>query len=1104
MKLRILTVFLSTFVFLNSWESVAAQSHSDTTKTTQSDSTRTENKKWDVSAKHGPARDVEFTTTEGTWMNLDVSPDGREIVFDLLGDIYLMPIAGGQARLLSGGPAFEVQPRFSPDGKRISYTSDRDGGDNIWVMNRDGSEGHAVTKEDFRLLNNACWTPDGAYLIARKHFTSQRSLGAGEMWLYHNSGGDGLQLTKRRNDQQDAGESCVSPDGRYVYFSEDMSSGGGFQYNKDPNGQIYVIRRLDRETGKLENTVSGAGGAVRPQVSPDGNYLAFVRRVRTKSVLYVHDLRSGEQWPVYDQLSKDQQETWAIFGVYPNYAWTPDSKELVVWAKGHIWRIHTESKEVAQIPFTVNVRQTITEAVRYPQTVSPDSFAVKMVRHVITSPDGKWLLFSAAGHLWKKALPDGNCQRLTNDDHFEQWPSFSPDGRWIAYTTWSDGGLGSVYKIRIDGSRKRKLTRRKGYYRTPAFSPDGDKIVYRRTRGNSLLGFTHGVNPGLYWMSADGGPEHLITDTGREPRFSRKGDRIYYLSGGGLEKEYRSIRLDGGDERSHFTLKYANHIVPSPDENWVAFTELFNAYVAPFPKTGKTFDLNSKTKAIPVKKVTRDAGTYLHWSGDSKKLHWTIGPQYFSRELRDSFKFVAGAPDSIPPPDSVGTSIGLKLKTDVPSGKLALTGARLITMNGDEVIERGTIVVEQNRITAAGAADDVTVPDDARVVDLQGKTIMPGLVDVHAHAMHFGSGLIPQQSWAYYANLSYGVTTMHDPSATTETVFTMSEMVKAGEMTGPRVFSTGTILYGADGDFKAVVNSLEDARSHLRRLQAVGAFSVKSYNQPRRNQRQQVLKAARELRMNVYPEGGSFLYHNISMVIDGHSGIEHAIPIAPLYQDVLRLWSATDVGYTPTLAVAYGGIWGENYWYQTSNVWEKQRLLNFTPRPIIDARSRRRMMIPDDDFGHISIATAARNLADAGVKVQLGAHGQLQGLGAHWELWMLAQGGMAPLQAIRAATLDGAYYLGMDESLGSLQPGKLADLIVMEENPLQDIRNTESIVYVMKNGRLYDAESMNEIGNHSRKRSPFYWENPKTSDAFVWKGPGIGFGELQCGCTVSQ
>ena len=217
----------------------------------------------------------------------------------------------------------------------------------------------------------------------------------------------------------------------------------------------------------------------------------------------------------------------------------------------------------------------------------------------------------------------------------------------------------------------------------------------------------------------------------------------------------------------------------------------------------------------------------------------------------------------------------------------------------------------------------------------------------------------------------------------------------------------------------------------------------------------------------------------MSMILDGHTGIEHCLPVSPLYKDVITLFSRSNTGYTPTLIVGYGGLFGENYWYMHGKVWENERLLTYVPRSIIDARSRRRMMVEDDDWNHIITSQAAKALADAGTKVQLGAHGQLQGLGAHWELWMLTQGGMTPLQAIRCATLYGAQYIGLDKDLGSLEPGKLADLMVMDKNPLEDIHNSTSIRYVMKDGRLYDAATMDEIGNHPLKRGQFYWEGGK-------------------------
>lgn len=1058
---------------------------------------KTDSKAWNVEKPGGPSKVVSFTTNEGTWMNLDVSPDGKEIVFDLLGDIYKMPFEGGIATLLSGGLAFDVQPRFSPDGKYISFTSDREGGDNIWVMKNDGTNKHSVTKETFRLLNNAVWTSDSQYLIARKHFTNTRSLGAGEMWMYHISGGEGVQLTKRKNDQQDAGEPEISPDGKYLYYSEDVSPGPYFQYNKDPNKEIYAIKRLDRETGETIQIAGGPGGAVRPQVSPDGKLLAFVKRVRLKSVLYLHDLSTGEEWPVYTDLSRDQQETWAIFGVYPNFAWSPDSKNIIFYAKGKIRNLDILSQTVTDIPFEVKSIQTIAEALNFEHQVFSNEFDSKMIRELTTSPDGKTVAFNAGGFIYIKDLPNGKPKRITKGLDFEYDPEFSPDGKWLVYVNWNDDNKGSIRRLDLKSFQSATVTTEKGYYYTPHFSNKSDKIVYTKGVGNPMLGYTFGTNPGIYITGVNGGTPVKISSKGVRPSFNANDSRIFFQSSKDDKKAYMSVDLNGGNERLHYLSTYASQFVPSPDGKWLAFTELFNAYITPLLNTANGIDLSATNKSLPLTRVTRDAGIYLHWSRDSKKLNWTLGSQYFSRELKNSFSFAEGAPATLPPIDTSGVEIGLTVKSDIPEGKIAITNARIITMKGDEVIENGTIVIDQNRILAVGSSDQVKIPDDAKVISADNQTIMPGIVDVHAHLPTSPDGITPQQDWSYFANLAYGVTTSHDPSSNTEMVLSQSEMVRAGTIIGPRIFSTGTILYGADGDFKAVINNLDDARSNLRRLKMAGAISVKSYNQPRREQRQQIIQAARELKMDVFPEGGSTFFTNMSMILDGHTGIEHNIPVVPVYKDVKSLWNASKSGYTPTLIVSYGSQSGENFWYDRTNVWENEKLLSFTPRSIIDVRARRRTTSEFGDYGHIEVSKAVKYISDGGTKVNLGSHGQIQGIGAHWELWMLAQGGMSSLEAIRAATINGANYLGMSKEIGSLEPGKLADLIVLDANPLIDIRNSEKIKYVMINGRLYDAQTMNEEGNRPKEHPKFWWQYIKgdtmgaegTSDTFIFTHP---------------
>jgi len=1032
--------------------------------------------KWNVEAPPGPSKKVTITTDEGTWMDLDVSPDGQNIVFDLLGDIYTIPVKGGKATTLAAGKAWEIQPRYSPDGKMIAYTSDRDGGDNIWVMNSDGSNKHPLTKENFRLLNNPYWTPDGQYIVARKHFTGMRSLGAGEMWLYNINGGEGIQLTKRKNDQQDAGEPIVSPDGKYIYWSEDVTPGPDFQYNKDPYKGIYAIKRLNRETGKIETVAGGAGGACRPQISPDGKLLAFVKRVRLKSVLYLQNLATGEEWPVYDDLSKDQQETWAIFGVYPNFNWTPDSKNIIFYAKGKIWSLDITTLNITQIPFEVTSQQTITDALHFPQKVFQNEFTVKMIRQLTTSPDGKRVAFNAAGHIYIKTLPDSTPVRIDSVADMEYEPDFSPDGKSLVYVDWSDELKGAINRIDLTTHMVTRLTVDKGFYYSPKFSNKGDKIVFRKGEGNDDLGYAYGKDPGIYIMSSTGGKPRMIIDNGIWPQFSTDDSKIYYESSEGENKTFRVMDTTGANARTLYTSKYTTQFAPSPDGKWMGFTELYNCYITPMVGTGAPQDLSAANKSIPLNKLTRDAGTYIHWSKDSQKLMWTLGPKYFVRDIKEAWPYSEGAKDKTPPVDTVGINIDLKLKTDVPAGKIAFKNARIITMKGDEVIQKGTIVIDKNKIVAIGKVEDVQIPADALVYDATGKTIMPGIVDVHAHLHPSPDGITPQQDWNYFANLSFGVTTAHDPSSNTEMVFSQAEALKAGVMVGPRVYSTGTILYGADGDFKAVINSLDDARSNIRRLKDVGAFSVKSYNQPRREQRQQIIEAARELQMEVVPEGGSTYFTNMNMILDGHTGIEHNIPVVPIYKDVKTLWNASKSGYTPTLIVCYGGQFGENYWYDRTDVWKNEHLLNFTPQSIVDARSRRRSTSEYGDYGHIEVSKYVTQIAEGGTKVNLGSHGQLQGLGAHWELWMLAQGGMSPLQAIRCATINGASYLGMDKEIGSLETGKLADLIVLNANPLDDIRNSQQIKYVMVNGRLFDSESMNEIGNRPKPRLRFWWQ----------------------------
>ncbi len=1141
--------------------------------------------KWDVNAPLGPRTDtLEFSTSRGTWMNLDVHPDGSLILFDMLGEIYVMAATGGDAMRLTDGAAYDFQPRFSPNGEQILFTSDRDGIGKVWLADFDGTE-----LAEFRALNDgnshsfggAGWTPDGNWILARKRVTDTSSIGISELWMFHKDGGGGVKLVA---DRAEVNSFSASSDGRYIYFG----ASAPFSYGSNPYGVIWSINRFDRETGEKRPVSAGNGSSASPVLSPDGKTIAFVRRVDTASTLWLHNLQDGSERQLWDGLDRDQIESFGTHHVYPNYDWMPDSSALIVWARGRFNRIPVNGGEVSDVPFNVDVSLRYHEPLRSKRDPAPDTLTAKLIRWPVISPDGETLVFTALGHLYWMSIPDGTPQRVTDLDALEYSPGFSPDGDTLVFTSWNDESGGVLHSMRWRGrpGNPNVLYRSGSQLVNPAFSADGEKVLVVSGTGANLRGETLGAEQrhDILLMDADGGSAELIISTANRgpqrrvtrPTFSADGKRIWYYEdeGGGGERGERtpaktalvSVKLDGTDRRIHMQFRFAQEAIISPDESLVAFTEQHNTYVTVLPQAGAPVDFDPTAASVVFQQLSEDGGEWVNWSNDGQRLSWgfadtvTVLPvdeleftnkaeprdsgddgilvldvaidsngEYTSGDARGDLESIkpvlAGAwadatqvridvdiADESPwrswheletwaeeakvaikrlpkedgeEDDSAGEdeeparqeyNIVLAVPRAKPAGVVAFSGARIITMNGDEVIENGTVVITDNRISAVGPAGQVSIPAGARQFDVNGKTIMPGLVDVHAHMGYDVLDINPQKEWQYYANLAYGVTTTHDPSASTQTVFSQAEMIEAGVMVGPRVFSTGFILYGALLPDKAFINNYADALSHVRRLKKLGAFSVKSYEQPRREQRQWIIRAAAAEDMLVVPEGGGDFPKNMGMLIDGHSGIEHSLSVGRIYDDVVKLFAGTRAGYTATLLVAYGGQVGENWFYQHDDVWKNEKLQSFFPPRQIDARSRRRSMSDEDDFNHKLVAEGLKKISDAGGLVTLGAHGQLQGLGAHWELRAISQGGMDPHDALRAATINGAEYLGMGEHLGSIEAGKLADLIILEMNPLEKIENSESVRMTVINGVVYDADTMNQLWPEQKERGRFLFQ----------------------------
>jgi imidazolonepropionase-like amidohydrolase/Tol biopolymer transport system component len=1017
---------------------------------------------------------VSLDISEGTWMSLDVSADGRHIAFDLLGDLYEIPIDGGDATVLSSGLGWDMQPRYSPDGKSIAFTSDRDGGDNIWTLTRDSGEFAQVSFESFRLLNNPSWSPDSQFIAARKHFTTERSLGTGEIWLYRSvtSEPQSGQLVVEKPDeayQKEQGEPAFAPDGKSIYFTRNVTAGNRFIYHQDSNTEIFQIRRVNLTDGKIDTVAGGPGGAVRPEPSPDGRYLAYVKRVRAQSRLFLMDLDSGVETMVYDKLDPDMQETWAVHGLYPNMDWTPDSRQLVFWAGGKILKLTLQDNSVSEIPFRVRHERDIYPAPRFAVDVAPTTFDTRMVRFAQHSPDGKSIVFESLGQLYIKR-GDRQPTLLTSGlPGFAYNPTWSPDSRSVYFFQWRDEQLSTLHRVATSGGRITDIDLPKGIYSELALNDRGSELLLSKGGGSRLLQPEWNTQPGVYRLDLKSKKLRFVTDEGSHPHFGPDG-RIYVQSSEQGDTLLVSITPEGLDRREHARAAHAQAIRLAPDGRHIAYRKGYQVFLSDYVATGNALQLDAATPSFPRRKLSTTGGTYLYWSSDSSRLSWSTGPELKTLAIESGTADIASVNLSMP------------VEHASPSQQLALTNARIITMDSDRrVIEQGTVLLRDNRIEAIGAANEIRINSDYQIIDLQGKTLLPGFIDIHAHGPYGSNGIVPRQNWSLLAHLALGVTTLHDPSSDATEVFAAAEYARAGKILAPRIFSTGEIVYGAESLWFSPVDELDDALAHVRRLKAQGAISIKNYNQPRREQRQQVVEAARQEGLMCVAEGGSLFHQDMNLIADGITGIEHNVPTMRMYDDVHKFWAASQAGYTPTLVVTFGGLTAEDYYYQQSEVWKHPVLANFVPPQILQSRSVRRPMAPASDYRDDDAAAAARQLMTAGVTVNTGGHGQREGLATHWEMWSFVRGGFSPMEALAAATINPANYMGMAADIGSLEQGKLADLVVLDANPLDNIHNTDQLSHVIMNGRMYEAKTLQEVASGNSKLAPFYWDTKPQS-----------------------
>lgn len=1065
-------------------------------------------------------RTVEFETDEATWISLDVSPDGQTIIFELLGDIYTMPATGGEATALLTGMAFQSQPVYSPDGSQIAFISDEDGSDNLYIANADGTKPKKLSSLSTGDMMSPAWSAEGDSIFVS---LLPGGIGANEIWMYHKHGGKGIQVTNSRprgnntprNQSPNAQGVSASSDGRYIYYAQKM---GGFSYNMT-NFPWSIVRR-DLQEGTTDTIATAYGGAIRPQISPDGRSLVYGTRHETQTGFRVRNLDTGEdRWLAYP-ITRDDQESRATRDLLPAYSFTPDGSAIITTNGGKIERIALADGSRTIIPFTAKVKMDIGPNLIHQEKDPEGPVVARMVQNPTLSPDGTMVVFSALGELYSMRLEDGAAPRKierAGDNVFQ--PSWSPDGRYLTYVSWTPEG-GHVWRMRANGrGRPQRVTQVSGFYSEPHFTPSGDEIVAIRASNHQFNLTNPGAQRDLIALDVDDGtPRVVLAGSGfGGVHFGEATDRVY-LYGGNLF----SVRLDGTDRRDHLRvtgqgLYFATEPVParnmrlSPNGRYALARSQEQLQLIVVPQTGRTAaTVNVGGPSVPLKTLSDFGVDYFEWSPDGETMLWSTGSTLYTQKLSDvewvkpeedeeekeaedagegaeengeetdaadneesteaAAEESAEAEDSEEEakeeePDYTSFPVRVEVPRDNPEGVILLSGATVLTMGPEGTIENADILIENGKFVAVGASGSLDVPAGAEVRDMSGKFITPGFVDTHGHWRNWSRNeVVEEHFWPFLANVAYGVTSGLDVQTGTTDIFVYQDMVEAGRMIGLRAWSTGPGVFS-----DTAIKSKEDAVKVLKRYKEhYRTKNIKAYITGNRKRRHQVIEAAKEVGIMPTTEGGLDAKLDLTHMIDGFAGNEHNIPIIPLYKDVQQLAAQSGIGYTPTLLVTYGGPWAENYFFTNMNPHDDAKVNRFMPHTIVDQRTKRTPWFRDEEYAFTRIADSAIDIQRAGGKVGVGSHGQFQGLGYHWELWALGSGKATPMEALKAATIDGAHIIGHGDEIGSIEPGKFADLVVLNSDPRANLENTVDIHRVMMNGRLYDDETMDELWPRQR------------------------------------
>ncbi|MGX7926561.1 amidohydrolase family protein [Tsuneonella sp. HG094] len=1003
-----------------------------------------------------PARTVSFTVDEATGLQPDLSPDGRTLAFAILGDIYTLPASGGEATRISGGMAVETQPAFSPDGLWIAYLSDRSGAENLWVMRPDGSEARQVSlHDDDPIFASPAWSADGRSLLVSRYRPDRNAY---ELWRYPVRGGTAAVVVANRSTE--TGDTLhhalgvvASPDGKWLYYA---SHEGDLDLAEPVEWRI--VRRA--VAGGPEETLVKAVGdirlgkvqasAFRPALSHDGRWLAYAQRRTGKTWLRLRDLAAGTDRDL-TELDPDSLQASYWSDVAPHLAFTPDGRSIVFTRDGKLKRIAIADGAIADIPFTAKIEQGLGPLARVPTRVETGPVRARIVQAPALSPDGRTFAFSALGRMYTQSVAGGAPKPLAESLPPQFQSSWSKDGKRLLFVTWTAVEGGHVWEVDARGGKPRRLSRQDAFYTHPVYSPDGHVLVIRSSSADRRASY---VEFGLFREA-----ELIDLGTGRVLAKGSIGGTPHFLEDGTVlvnrpdgvhraDTDTRVASVVGANWYFAEGSAQADDLRVSPDGRHALAQIAQQLHLITLPADGSPIDLaDAETNH---RKLTDVGADYFGWSADGRSIFWSVGSTMYRQAIEGG--------------TAVATEAVVTLPRDVLQSRTLLRGATVLTMGPAGAVENADLLVDGDRIIAIGPRGSIQVPTSAVVRDLAGRFVIPGLVDVHDHVADIRRGVLDFSAWGPAANLAYGVTTAFDPSTLTIDMLAYQDAVDAGLTTGSRIFSTATALFSFN-DFRspeAVDAVLRRYRDHYR------LSNIKMYRTGNRRVRQWIVERARALGLQPTTEGALAAKLDLSQILDGYSGNEHAIPPPVLHDDMVQLLARSGISYDLTLQITHGGYPAQDFFIARDTPHDDAKYARFAPSWFRDQKFWQREWRDPSGYTFPAIAASALAVKRAGGLVAIGAHGEVPGLGTHWEMEAHQLGGWPASDILEAATIGGARTIGRDADLGSLEPGKLADLVILDMDPRLDIANARAIAFVMKGGRLYRGEDLAEIGRDGK------------------------------------